>query len=53
MINGVVWALSALSIIMIAVLVYFAIFWMILYVIAWGIIQFLRPIFKILSYGND
>ncbi len=50
--SGVVWALSALSIMMVVITVYFIIFWMILYVIAWGIIQVFKPILKIMSYGN-
>jgi hypothetical protein len=50
--SAVVWALSALSIMMLVIAVYFAIFFMILYVIAWGIIQVFKPIFRLLSYGS-
>ncbi len=38
---------------MVVIFVYFAIFFMILYVIAWGIIQVFRPIFRILNYGAN
>lgn len=46
--SGVVWAMSALSIMTLVEFVYFAIFFTIVYVIAWGIIQVFRPIFRIL-----
>ena len=51
-VSGVVWAMSALSIFSIIELVYFVIFFMILYVIGWGLIQVFRPIFKIMNYGD-
>lgn len=50
--SGVVWAMSALSIMMLIIFVYFAIFFMMLYIIAWGIIQVLRPIFRLITYGD-
>ena len=49
--SAVVWAMSALSIMMVVIAVYFAIFFMILYVIAWGIIYVLRNIAKILYHA--
>lgn len=50
--SGVVWAMSALSIFTLVDFVYFLIFFVILYVIAWGIMQVFRPILKLLTYGD-
>lgn len=50
--SGVVWAMSALSIFTLIEFVYFLVFFMILYVIAWGILQVLKPIFRIITYGD-
>jgi hypothetical protein len=51
--NAVIWVLSALSLSMLYFAVYAAIFFMILYAIAWGLIQVFRPIFRIINYGAD
>lgn len=51
--SPVVWVMSAISIMMLVIFVYFAIFFMILYVIAWGIIQVMRPIFNIIFYDPN
>lgn len=50
--SGVVWAMSALSIFTLIAFVYFLIFFVILYVMAWGILQVFKPIFKIMTYGD-
>lgn len=49
---GAIWAMSALSIFTLIEFVYFAIFFMMMYAIAWGIIQVFRPIFRIITYGD-
>lgn len=49
--NPVNFALTALFLVLLVDVVYFAIFFMIFYFIGWGIIQVLRPILKLLTYS--
>lgn len=51
-VSGTVWAMSALSIFTLINFVYFCVFFTIIYVIAWGVIQVFRPILRILTYGD-
>ncbi len=51
--NPVIWVLSAISLSMLYFFVYTCIFFMILYAIAWGLIQVFRPIFHIMDYGPN
>jgi len=47
-----VWAMSALSIMMLVTFVYFVVLFTILYVVAFFVIEFFVPIIKILRYGR-
>lgn len=47
--TATVWAMSALFLIMVVVAFYFAIFFLIWYIIGWPLSFFLRSIFKMLS----
>lgn len=50
--SGVVWAMSALSIMMMVICVYFVTFFMIIGLIFWGVLQVLNPIFRLIAYGE-
>jgi len=45
-----IYALSAISIIMVGVLVFFSIFWMIMFAVFWGIRLFYRVILRVFNY---
>ena len=44
-----VYAMSALTLTMIITFVYFAIFWMIWFIIGWGVLRVFRPIISLLK----
>lgn len=48
--SGTVWALSALSIIGVMIFVYFAIFWIMIFAIFWGIAHFYQVIYRFLTF---
>ncbi len=47
--SPVIWAMSAVSIDMLVIFVYFAIFFMILVAIAWPLAYFFRKVFSVFS----
>ncbi len=48
--NGIVWALSGLSIMVVVVFFYFAIFWLFMYMVFFGVAEVCRAIFKIIDF---
>lgn len=47
--NGIVWALSGVSIMVLVVSVYFAIFWAFMYMTFWGIAEVWRAVYKLMN----
>jgi len=48
--SPVVWTLSLLAVALLATMVYFAIFFMIVGLVGWVIVQFIRPIVRVLRF---